>query len=82
MYLLCIICIKKSINNEGGRHLEPPKWILEWGTMEYQKVQSTTMIDPEEKMLNSRQKSTEKKWRVKAPPSPSPGFPGPVLYVI
>ena len=38
--------------------------------MEYQKVLPATMIDLQEKLLNSRQKSTEKKWEVMAPLTP------------
>ena len=45
------------------------------------KVLSATMIDLQEKMLNSRQKSTEKKWGLMVPPTPSPGFADPVLYI-
>ena len=55
---------------------------FKWGTMEYRKVLLATMIDLQEKKLNSRQKSTERKWGIMAPPTPDPSFEGRVLYVI
>ena len=55
---------------------------FKWGTMEYRKVLLATMPDLQEKKLNSRQKSTERKWGIMAPPTPDPSFEGPVLYII
>ena len=47
--------------------------------MEYRKVLSATMIGLQEKMLNSRQKNTEKKVGGHSPSNPLPRFRRPCI---
>ena len=94
-----LLCPKKSINNEGDRHLwkshftpysciSPDMSLLQgwqngfWrGTMEYRKVLSVTMVDPQERFLNSRQKSSKRSGGPCPLQPPSPVSPALYCYI-
>ena len=69
------ICFSRYVIIAGS-----PKWISEWGAVEYRKVFIVdAMGELQEKILNSKKKKLRKKSRVMSPTTPSPDFAGPVL---